>query len=233
MSAPAGPGTGPDGAGLPAGIYPTLTWPDPDPARMALVVIDLQVLCAAPGAGMFAAADRLGVPHLLEPYRTRLLGTVVPNVARLQAAARAAGVPVLHTRIRSATADGSDRIGCHRALGIHVAPDDPGGEFLPEVAPVAGEAVIDKTTSDAFVGTDLEARLRAAGRDQLIACGVLTHECVESTVRHAADLGLAVTVVEDGCAAVEEDRHRASLRNLGLSYARVRTASAVIADLQR
>lgn len=219
-------------AGFPVGVYPTLTWPEADPDRMAVIVVDLQVLCAAPGAGMFAAAERLGVPHLLDGYRRRLEDVVVPNAARLMAAARARDVPVVSTRIRSATADGSDRVGCHVALGIHVPPDDPGGAFIPAVAPRDGEVVVDKTTSDAFVGTDLEAHLRAADRDQLVVAGVLTHECVESTVRHAADLGFAVTVVEDACAAVEEDRHRASLRNLGLSYARLRSTDDVVADLR-
>lgn len=222
-----------DVAAIPTGIYPTLTWPTADPDRMVLLVVDLQVLCASPGAGMFAAAARLGVPEVLDDYRRRLEGTTIPNAARLMAAARKRGVPVISTRIRSTTTDGSDRVGCHVALGIHVPPDDPGGQFIAEVAPDDGEAVIDKTTSDAFIATDLEERLRALDRDQLIVVGVLTHECVESTVRHGADLGLAVTVVEDACAAVEPDRHRASIRNMGLSYARIRSTDDVLSDLRR
>lgn len=230
----AGPGPSGDedaGSRSMTGIYPTLTWPTADTAHMALLVIDLQVLCAAPGSGMFAAAERLGVPELLRDYRTRLETLVIPNVARLMAAARLQNVPVISTRIRSATADGSDRVGCHVALGIHVAPDDPDGDFIEAVTPADGEAIIDKTTSDAFIGTDLESLLSELGRDQLVVAGVLTHECVESTVRHAADLGLAVTVVENACAAVEQDRHLASIRNMGLSYARIRSTDDVLADL--
>lgn len=209
-------------------VYPRPSWPPIDPARLALVVVDLQVLCAVPGHGMFARAEELGRPELLEPYAARLREVVVPNVARLVRAFRRRGAPIVFTRIQSRTDDGRDRSGCHRRLGLHVAPGSVDGEFVAGLEPEPGDVVVSKTTSDAFIGTGLDQLLHNLGTSQLAVCGVLTHECVESTVRHAADLGFVPLLIEDGCAAVEQDRHDAAVRNLGLTYARVVAAADLL-----
>ncbi|MFO8075765.1 MAG: cysteine hydrolase family protein [Actinomycetota bacterium] len=212
-----------------AAVYPRASWPPLDVGRLALLVIDLQLLCAAPDRGMFAAAAALGRPDLLEPYRRRLADLVVPNAAALAAAARRRGVPVVFTKIESLTPTGAERSGCHRALGLHVPPGDADGEILPALAPDDDDLVVAKTASDAFVGTNLEYLLRNLDVAHLAVCGVLSHECVESTVRHAADLGFVCHVVEDACAAVEADRHAMAMRDLGQSYGEV-TATAALLD---
>ena len=67
----------------------------------------------------------------------------------------------------------------------HYRPGQSGREVKPEVAPVAEEPVIPKQTNSAFIGTDLENRLRAGGHDSLVAVGVITNNSVEATVRMA------------------------------------------------
>jgi nicotinamidase-related amidase len=96
---------------------------------------------------------------------------------------------------------------------IHVrhvwdAPDAPffrpgtdGVEIHPDVAPAAGELVITKDEPNAFLRTTLEAELRAHGVEELVVCGMMTSMCVDATVRAASDLGFAVTLVHDACAA--------------------------------
>lgn len=77
----------------------------------------------------------------------------------------------------------------------------PGAEIHPAVAPAHGEAVIEKTDANSFLGTDLAEILAEADVDELDVVGMMSSMCVDATVREALDRGLAVTVVEDACAA--------------------------------
>ena len=80
-------------------------------------------------------------------------------------------------------------------------PGTDGIEIHPAVAPRAGETVISKEAPNAFLGTALERTLRDAGAEELVVCGMMTSMCVDATVRAAADLGFAVSVAHDACAA--------------------------------
>jgi len=79
-------------------------------------------------------------------------------------------------------------------------PGTPGAEIHPLVAPLPGEPVIVKDTPNSFRGTDLLERLRAADIDTLVVCGMMTHMCVDTTVRAAFDYGFTVQLVADACA---------------------------------
>lgn len=80
-------------------------------------------------------------------------------------------------------------------------PGSDGVELHPAVAPLAGERLITKQAPNAFLGTPLERELRERGVDQVVVCGMMTSMCVDASVRAAADLGFAVTLVHDACAA--------------------------------
>lgn len=220
----------PDRGGL-AEVYPQPEWPPLEVAHAGLLLVDLQRLCVGRDSGMFVRAEQLGIGDRMAPYGRRLEELVLPNAAQLAVSFRAVGRPVIYTRIRSSTPDGSDRGGCHVRLGLHVAPGDPDGEIDPAVAPEANDRVIDKTTSDGFIGTGLEQLLRDLQVEHLVVCGVLTNECVSSTVRHAADVGFTVTVAEDACAGVEHDLHEAALRTLGRTYARLVATQQVLEEI--
>jgi nicotinamidase-related amidase len=81
-------------------------------------------------------------------------------------------------------------------------PGTPGVEIHDSVTPTDGEPVLQKAFPNGFVGTSLEADLRAAGADQVVVCGMMTSMCVDATVRAAADLGFTVTVAHDACATM-------------------------------
>jgi nicotinamidase-related amidase len=81
-------------------------------------------------------------------------------------------------------------------------PGTPGVEIHDSVTPADGEPVLQKAFPNGFVGTSLEADLRAAGADQVVVCGMMTSMCVDATVRAAADLGFTVTVAHDACATM-------------------------------
>jgi nicotinamidase-related amidase len=116
-------------------------------------------------------------------------------------------------------------------------PGTAGVEIHAEVAPLAGEPLIQKDAPNAFLRTPLESRLRERGIDELVLCGMMTSMCVDATVRAAADLGFTVTLVHDACAApslsfggVEVPAasvHAAFVGALGMGYASVVDAASL------
>ena len=148
-------------------------------------------------------------------------------IAALLAAWRAEGLPIVHIRHDSSEP------------GSPYRPDRPGHEFKPEARPLEGETVIGKSARSAFVGTRLEQALDALGATTLVVCGVLAQNSLESTVRHAGDLGYRVFVVADACWAIDvvdlagrrwpaEDVHALSLACLVGEYAEAVSCAAML-----
>lgn len=150
------------------------------------------------------------------------------QVIRLLSHWRARGWPLIHIRHDS------------REPRSHYRPGLAGNMFKPETAPLPGEMTIAKTTNSAFIGTDLEARLRKAGHTALVVAGVITNNSVEATVRMAGNLGFDTWLVEDACftfgrvdwrgtARTADEVHAMSLANLDGEYCTVITAAAALA----
>jgi nicotinamidase-related amidase len=152
------------------------------------------------------------------------------RVAALLAAWRAAARPLFHVRHASPSPNGAFR------------RDAPGFRFKPEAAPLDGETVITKEVNSAFIGTDLERRLREGGIDTLVLCGLTTDHCVSTTARMAGNLGFTVVVVEDACATHERtgpdgshftaaQMHASALASLHGEFARVASSAEVLGAL--
>lgn len=169
-----------------------------DPAATALIVIDMQRDFIEPGG--FGASLGNDVTRLQ---------AIVPMVARLIAGARAAGLPVIHTRechrpdlsdcppakrLRGAP---SLRIGDAGPMGRVLIAGEPGAAILPDLAPAAGELVLDKPGKGAFYATPLADHLAARGIRSLILAGVTTEVCVQTTMREANDRGFDCLLIED------------------------------------
>lgn len=201
--------------------------------KTALLVIDLQYLDAAPGFGVFADAEKSGVPkEAQEYYFKRLEQIVLPNVRSLQDSFRDHDMEVIHTRIMSMTQDGRERSPGHKRLHLHAPPGSKESEFLTEVAPQGDELVINKTASGVFNATNLEYLLRNMGITGLFVCGVYTNECVSTTVRDACDRGFYTTLINDACATVTPQLHNATLETLRDRYARVMTTEEAIQEIK-
>lgn len=114
------------------------------------------------------------------------------NASRLLAHWREQSLPIFHIQHLSTTP------------GSPLNPEGGAVDFKPEVAPLSGEAIIQKHVNSAFIGTDLEAQLRAGGVTDLVICGLTTPHCVSTTTRMAANFGFNVTVAHDACAAVAQ-----------------------------
>jgi len=123
------------------------------------------------------------------------------NIARLLASWRKAGRPIFHIRHDSTQPQSPYR------------PGQPGNEFKPEALPLPGETIIAKRTNSAFIGTELESRLRSAGIKGLVIAGVITNNSVEATVRMAGNLGFDTCLVEDACFTFARRDYRGRLRS--------------------
>jgi nicotinamidase-related amidase len=143
--------------------------PSPLPQDASLLVIDLQRAIDHPS---------WGVRNNLDAER---------NVATLLQAWRTSKRPIYHIRHDSTEA------------ASHYRPGQPGHEFKSEAQPLCGEVVLAQRTNSAFIGTDLESRLRTAHQTVLVVAGVITNNSVEATVRMAANLAFDTFLVEDGC----------------------------------
>lgn len=107
------------------------------------------------------------------------------RIAALAEAYRKNGLPVIHVRHRDD----------HPKSSMH--PDADGYPAMACATAHAGEAVFIKQTSSAFTSTDLAAHLHTNGITDLVVTGAVAGFCVNSTVRNGADLGFAMTVVQD------------------------------------
>ena len=153
------------------------------------------------------------------------------NVARLLAAWRAADAPVIHVRHRETDPEWH-----------WFNEGDPGFEFKPEAMPLADEPVLTKGVNSAFIGTDLEERLRAAGATTVVIAALLTDHCGSTTARMSGNLGFETWFVGDACATFDREGpdgevfpadliHRTSLASLHREFADVVSTDEAIARL--
>jgi nicotinamidase-related amidase len=114
-------------------------------------------------------------------------GAAIANTARLLARARSSGTAIFHVAHAGRPGGLFDRTAER-------------GAIVAALTPQAGEPVVEKQLPNAFAGTDLQTRLAATGRKEIILAGMMTHMCISSTARAALDLGLRVTIDADSCA---------------------------------
>ncbi|MHA0287450.1 cysteine hydrolase family protein [Mycobacterium sp. C3-094] len=203
----------------------------------ALIVIDMQRDFLLPGG----FGESLG-------NDVARLASVVPPLAALLAAARAAGLMVVHTR-EGHRPDLSDcppaklrrgaptqRIGDPGAFGRILIRGEYGHDIVDDLAPIDGEVVIDKPGKGAFYGTDLTDVLADAGITQLLVTGVTTEVCVHTTVREANDRGYECLVVSDCVGSYFDEFHRVGLQMIaaqGGIFGWVADTAAVIPALHQ
>lgn len=159
------------------------------------------------------------------------LGTVIPNMQRLQAACRQKAIEVMYTTIESLTLDGRDRSLDYKITGFNVAKGSWDGKVIDQIAPQGDEIVLPKSSSSVFVSTHIDYVLRNLGVKQLVISGLLTDQCVESAIRDACDLGYLVTQVTDACATETQLRQDNSLSTIK-GYCRQVTTQELVAELQ-
>lgn len=193
-----------------------------DPRRTALLVIDLQ---------RAYVADKTAVPSARG---------IVDNVNLLAGALRSAGgrvVWIKDTRDENSPTARWPRFGefCAsewgEALTRALSPDHPGHELYEGLAVDPADDVVIKTRFSAMIqgSSDLHERLTRQGIDTVIVTGTVTNVCCESTARDAMMLNYKVHFVSDATAARTDAEHNATLANMLLWFADVRTVDEVVA----
>jgi nicotinamidase-related amidase len=150
------------------------------------------------------------------------------NIKRLLDAWRRRKAPIIHVRHRSARPEGRFR--------------GAGEAFKPEAQPLPDETIIQKSVNSAFIGTNLDERLRDAGAETIVIAGLTTDHCCSTTARMGANLGFTVWFVADGTATFDRGApdgglidaatmHRTALASLADEFAEIVDTAEVISRL--
>ncbi len=145
---------------------------------------------------------------------------------------RARGLPIIHVKHDSIDPASTLR------------PGQPGNAFRPGFEPHGGEPVIAKSVNSAFIGTDLDLRLKRLGIRNVVVFGITTDMCVSTTVRTGANLGYDMILVEDACDCFDlpdgaggtipaRASHQAHVATLRFEFAKVVTTGDLLKELSR
>ena len=149
------------------------------------------------------------------------------NGLALLAAWRQTGWPVIHVRHDSIVP------------GSTLGPGMPGHAFRPGFSPREGEALVTKSVNSAFIGTDLDLRLKRLQAEEVVVFGISTDMCVSTTVRTGANMGWRMILAADACFCFDqrdldgtlipaETMHRAHLATLAAEFATVLSTAALL-----
>lgn len=189
--------------------------------RSALIVIDVQNWA-------FAEPARVANAY----FQHRLRDLVLPNLRRLIDAARGTGAEVIYTVIENLTQDGRDRSLDYKISGMFVAKGSWEAKVIDGIGPADDDILLTKTSSSLFNSTNCDYLLRNLGIEHLIVAGLLTDQCVDHTIRDAADRGYRAICVPDACATLTAERHESAL-SLFAGYCRILTTDDVIDELRQ
>ena len=203
-------------------------WDDVDPARSALVVIDMQNGFMMPG-----------VAHSL----CETAAATVPNINAIAAALRVAGGAVVWVQNRFTEESRQSWSNAHLMVGPErterraeaMREGSKGHELWADLDVRAEDMIVQKERFSAFIegSSNLESLLRARDIDTVIICGTVTNVCCESSARDAMMRNFKVIFVSDGNSAQTEEEHNATLVALYLTFADVMSSEYLIGRISR
>jgi nicotinamidase-related amidase len=199
----------------------------------ALLVIDMQYASGSRSHGLGAWLEAKGLLDSAAYRFDRIENTVVPGIQRLLQHFRANALQVIYITLGASEADYSD-------APVHMRPffsalSNHAGSFehriIEALEPMPGEIVLNKTTQGAFASSRIDQVLRARGIRQVIATGVSTNNCVETTAREASDRGYNVVMVSDATGTCSDEMQNLTLNAFTRLWGRVLSVDQVISEL--
>jgi len=201
---------------------------DLDPAKTALVVVDMQNAFMLPGVAHS--------PCLMAQE-------IVPHINRLAVAVRATGGTVVWIKTTYTDETLESWSVYYSMVGTHgtvkrakaLAADSKGHELWPALEVRSEDLIVEKNRFSAFIqgSSDLADVLRARGLDTVLITGTVTNVCCESTARDAMMLNFKTVMITDGNAAVTDEDHNASLCNFYLTFGDIMSTELAIDCLER
>ena len=186
-----------------------------DPSRTGLVIVDVQ---------NYSSKNR----------------AILPMCVQLRDFFHKHSLEVIYLRVGSFLPERRDMHPKRALSWVRLPGDAPGPEVYPgthnhqimnELAPLAGELVIDKNSSGAFNSSAIDRYLHALGLQNLVFCGSATSRCVDNTARGAADRGYNVMLVEDACVDPVDRNHCTTIHTFGRAFGAVKTTQQVLTEL--
>ena len=203
------------------------------PTSMALLVIDIQRELTELDESNTNYKHAVSFPRMVMNTK-RLIETVRANRELMHNNNKGGGLEIIFTYLQALTDNSRDVSLDYKLSGELLSnlpnPSNP-ATFLHGIAPIPGKDIaLPKTSCSVFQSTNIDYILRNLNVEQLVVCGQLTDQCVESAVRDAADLGYLVSVVQDACGAESEESHLKGLAGMK-GFARIVTTAQVISEL--
>lgn len=207
-----------------------------DPAKTALLIVDMQNEFVLRDFGEALEFKEAGEWDRWIPFHDRLDDIVIPNNVRLLKFFRDNKMAVTFGRIACLREDGEDRSPVQKSEGWNnmlMPVNGKGAAMIDELTPLKNEIVVNKTTDSVTTGTNYLTLLRFMGIETVVVTGIVTDQCVASTVRGLADDGLKVICVEDCCAAGSMELHNAELKIMNTIYCDVMSTDETIELIEK
>jgi nicotinamidase-related amidase len=206
-----------------------------EPAKTALIVVDMQYATGSRKAGLGKKLTEEGKLEALAGERfERIEKIIIPNLQKMLAFFRENSLHIIYLTIGSEMDNYSDAPP-HMVRFFRTTNNRKGElehEIVEEVKPLHGEPVLNKTTISAFTSTGIDSLLRSLGVEYLLFAGVSTNMCVGTTARDAADRGYHSLLIEDCCGAAQYEYHRWEIITFQRLFGRVDNSETVMTEIR-
>ena len=202
-----------------------------DPKKTALLIVDMQNEFILRDFGEALQFKEAGEWERWIPFHDRLDDITIPACKKLLEYFRQNDMYVTFGRIACLLENGEDRCMVQKSEGWNgmlLPVNSKNAAMIDELTPLDNEIVVNKTTDSVVTGTNYVRLMKNIGIETIVVYGIVTDQCVASTVRDLADNDFQVICVEDGCAAHDMTNHDTELKIMNIIYCNVLSSDETI-----